>query len=448
MAQQNNNIQPTLKRTLKTKDLVIYGLVFMIPMAPAALYGSFLGPAGGMVALCYLIGMIAMFFTGMSYQVMSQKYPMAGSVYVYIQKGVSAPLGFLSGWAILMDYFLLPATVVIIGSSFGNALIPSIPVWIWALAFIVFSTVTNIIGIDIMSKCNWILFILQIVVILAFLVCVIRLWVNGTVHFNTISFYNPSQFHMSGILQATGIVILSYLGFDAISTLAEESISPEKSVGKAIILSIVIIGIIFMVITFFAGIAYPNYEELNVDTAFIDIISFVGGKWLTVITNITLILSFGIATCQSSQAAVARILFAMGRDGVLPKQLSYVSKKYQTPYVATILVGVIITPIALLCSLMFISTLVSFGALVGFILLNISVIWKFFIKNKESKKSSASILKYLISPLIGLAVTIWIFINLGTTAHSVGLVWMAIGFVYLLAVTKGFRNPVPQMEMN
>lgn len=203
-----------------------------------------------------------------------------------------------------------------------------------------------------------------------------------------------------------------------------------------------------MAITFFAGIAYPNYEKLNVDTAFIDIVNFVGGTWLTILTNITLILSFGIATCQASQAALARILFAMGRDGVLPKQLSYVSKKYQTPYVATIFVGLVSAPMALFCSLMFISTLVSFGALVGFILLNAAVVWKFFIQDKESPKDEKFVLKYLICPLIGLAVTVWIFINLGTAAHTIGLVWMAAGLFYLLAVTRGFRTPVPQMEMN
>ncbi|MFV0527545.1 MAG: APC family permease [Lachnospiraceae bacterium] len=446
--EQTGTLQTALKRTLTTKDLIIYGLVFMIPMAPAAMYGTFLGPAGGMVALCYLIGMAAMFFTGLSYRLMSQKYPVAGSVYVYVQKGVSPPLGFLTGWSILLDYFLLPATVVIIGSSFANALIPAVPTWVWSIAFVLFSTIVNVVGVDLMAKCSWILFALQIVVILAFLVCVIRLWANGTVSFNTISFYNPEQFEISGILRATGIVILSYLGFDAISTLAEESVKPEKSVGKAIISSIVIIGLIFIVITFFAGIAYPNYEGLNVDTAFIDIVGFVGGKWLTVLTNITLVLSFGIATCQTSQAAVSRVLYSMGRDGVLPKKLSYISKKYQTPVVATVFVGILILPIALFLTLEFISTLVSFGALVGFILLNIAVVWKFFIQDKEGRKGIRNVLKFLICPLIGFAVTLWIFLNLGVSAHIIGFVWLAIGILYLLFVTKGFRNPVPQLEMD
>jgi amino acid transporter len=440
----------SLKRTLKTRDLIIYGLIFMIPLAPAGMYGAYLAPANGMVALCFLIGMVAMAFTGLSYRVMSQNYPMAGSVYVYVQKGVSPGLGFLTGWAILLDYLLLPATVVIIGSSFANAIVPSVPVWIWSLLFIVFSTVINVIGVDLMSKCSWILFALQMVVIVAFSFCVIRLWVNGSIEFNTISFYNPERFDMSGILMATGMVILSYLGFDAISTLAEETIKPEKNVGKAIISSIFIIGIIFIVITFLAGMAYPNYQELNPDTAFLDIVNYVGGTGLTILTTFTLVLSFGIATTQASQTAVARVLFAMGRDGVLPKQLSYVSKKYQTPYVSVMLVGILIVPISLLFSLEVISTLVSFGALFGFILLNMTVIIKYYFKNpkRNERLKVKSVLNYLVCPLIGLIVTLWIFINLGVNAHTVGFLWLAAGFLYLMFVTKFFRNPVPQLELS
>jgi amino acid transporter len=421
----------------------------MIPLAPAAMYGTFLAPSGGMVALCYLIGMVAMFFTGLSYKLMSQKYPLAGSVYVYVQKGINPAFGFLTGWSILLDYILLPATVVIIGSSFANAMFPGVPVWIWSIAFILFSTVTNIIGVDIMSKCSWILFVLQIAVILAFVLCTLRLMMNGTLHFNTISFYNPEQFNLSGILRATGIVILSYLGFDAISTLAEETINPEKAVGRAIIFAILIIGVIFIVITLFAGIAYPNYEELNVDTAFIDVVGFVGGKWLTLATSFTLVLSFGVATTQASHTAVSRVLFAMSRDGVLPKQLSYISKKYHTPFIAIIFVGILITPISLFCSLEVITTMVSFGALFGFILLNSAVIIKFYIQNDEARKERniKSLFQYLISPLVGLIVTLWIFVNLGFNAHIVGFLWLLSGFLYLVWVTRFFRSPVPQLDM-
>ncbi|MBU2700755.1 amino acid transporter [Sporomusaceae bacterium BoRhaA] len=439
--------QSNLKGILNTKDMVIYGLVFMIPLAPAAMYGTYLGPSSGMVALCYLIGMVAMLFTGLSYRIMSKKYPFAGSVYLYVQKSLSPHLGFLTGWSILLDYFLMPATVVIIGSSFGNSLIPDIPLWAWSLFFILFSTITNILGVEWLSKCSWVLFVLQILVLIAFVICTIQVLVNHTIHFNTISLYNPDGFQISGVLQATGIVILSYLGFDAISTLAEEAIHPEKTVGRAIIWSILISGIIFFLTTFLAGMVYPDYQTLNPDTAFLDVVNFVGGKWLTTFTTIILITSFGMATCQTSHAAVARILFAMGRDGVLPKAMGRVSVKFQTPYVAIAFVGAIITPISLLCSLDTIATMVSFGALVGFIMLNFSIIWKFYIKDRKLRSEKSAAWKYLLLPLIGLAVTMGIFVNLDMEAHIVGFSWLAFGIGYLFLVTRGFSNPVPQMEL-
>jgi len=441
--------QATLKGTLNTKDMVIYGLVFMIPLAPAAMYGTYLGPSSGMVALCYLIGMIAMLFTGLSYRIMAKKYPFAGSVYVYVQKSLSPHLGFLTGWSILLDYFFMPATVVIIGSSFGNSMIPGIPTWAWSLVFILFSTVTNILGIEWLSKCSWVLFALQILILIAFVICTVRMLLDSTIHFNTISLYNPQGFEFSGVLQATGIVILSYLGFDAISTLAEEAVQPEKTVGRAIIWSILISGIIFFLTTFLAGMAYPDYQSLNPDTAFIDIVNFVGGPWLTLFTTIILITSFGLATCQTSHAAVARVLFAMGRDGVLPKALGNVSSKFHTPYVSIIFVGIVITPISLFCSLDMIATIVSFGALVGFIMLNFSIIWSFYIKDEKLRleKPTESFWKYLFLPLIGLAVTMSIFISLDIEAHVVGFAWLAIGFSYLFLVTKGFQESVPQMEL-
>lgn len=442
-------VKAVLQGELTTKDLVIYGLVFMIPLAPAAMYGTYLFPANGMVALCYLIGMVAMLFTGLSYRIMSKKYPFAGSVYVYVQKSLSPHLGFLTGWAILLDYFLMPATVVIIGSSFANALVPAVPIWLWSVFFILFSTITNIVGIQWLAKCSWILFVLQLMILLAFLCCTLQMLFENKIHFNMISLYNPAAFEFSGVLKATGIVILSYLGFDAISTLAEEAKQPEKTVGHAIIWSILISGAMFFITTFLAGMAYPDYQSLNPDTAFIDIVNFVGGPWLTLFTTIILVTSFGLATCQTSQAAVARVLFAMGRDGVLPRVLGQISTRFHTPYAAIGFVALVIAPISLWCSLDMIATIVSFGALVGFMMLNVAVIWGFYAEDFsiQGSRSIKQYLQYVILPFIGLVITVSIFISLDVEAHVVGFAWLAVGFLYLFFVTKGFHEPVPQLEL-
>ncbi|MFT9205383.1 MAG: APC family permease [Liquorilactobacillus mali] len=202
----------------------------------------------------------------------------------------------------------------------------------------------------------------------------------GAISWNTSAIYNAHSFKFSGILQATGMVILSYLGFDAIGTLAEESINPKESVGKAIIMSIIIIGFLFVITTFFAGLAYPDYSKLNTNTAFLDIIEYVGGEKLKIFAVTTIVLSFSVATCQESQTAISRILYSMGRDQIMPHQLAYLHPKFKTPVIGIILVAVVVTPLSLMISLNFISLLVSFGALVSFILLNLAVIWKFYLR--------------------------------------------------------------------
>lgn len=159
MEQKNNS----LKRTLTTKDLVIYGIIFMIPVAPMAYYGSFLAPAHGMVGLAYLIGMVAMLFTGFSYATMSGKFPYAGSVYTYVQKGASAPLGFIVGWGITLDYILLPTVCMLVSASFGTSLFPNIPNYVWIIGLVIINTVINMIGVDFVSKVSWILFWITVI---------------------------------------------------------------------------------------------------------------------------------------------------------------------------------------------------------------------------------------------------------------------------------------------
>jgi amino acid transporter len=438
------NEKVRLKRTLTTKDLVIYGIVFMVPVAPFAWYGSYLGISGGMVALAYVIGMVAMLFTGFSYATMSANFPIAGSVYSYVKQGTNSTLGFLSGWAIMLDYIFLPAVAYLVGSLFIAELTPAIPFWVWILIFAITNTVINALGVKLMSRVSWILFALQAFVILYFLVGVIRLLALGEVHLNFAAFYNPDGFNMQGVLQATAIVILSYLGFDAISTLAEETKNAEKSVGRATIVSILLIGFLFIVITYFAGVVTPDYKSLNSDTAFLDILQKVGGSFLVTVTIISIVLSFGFAAALEGQAAVARIIFAMGRDGILPKFFGKVHPKYRTPFNATIFIGVLSVVVAIIAGLEFLAGLLSFGALLGFMTLNLTVIWHFYIK-KADKGLKAS-LKYLVSPLIGFVVCLYIFLGLGSAAFIVGGIWMLLGFVYILVKTRGVNSLTPSVK--
>ncbi|GMA69825.1 porin [Leuconostoc litchii] len=435
-----------LSRSLSTKDLVVYGIIFMIPVAPIAFYGSFLSSAHGMVALAYLIGMVAMLFTGFSYASMASEFPYSGSVYTYVQKGTNPTLGFLSGWGITLDYILIPVITYLISASFGQSLFPVVPFWAWIVGIAVINTVINLLGIKVVSTLSWFLFGLQAIVLIAFIIGTIIALTNNTVHFNVSSFYNADHFDLSGVVQATGIVIVSYLGFDAISTLSEEANNPTKSVGKAIVLAIILIGSLFVIVTFFAGIVVPNYGSLNPDTAFLTILGKVGGSWLVHLAEFTLVLSFGLAGGQEGQTAISRILYAMGRDGILPNRLAYLHPRYNTPWVAVTLVGLVSVILSLSLSLTTVSNLISFGALFGFLSLNVAVIWHFFVK--KTSKTITSFVKYLISPLIGFSVSLWIFLSLSFEAKLTGLIWLIVGFGILIYKTNIFKDPVPQFNFS
>ncbi|KRL02615.1 APC family permease [Liquorilactobacillus capillatus] len=443
---EETGIGSGLKVSLSTKDLLVYGITFMIPVAPLAFYGSFLEPANGMVALAYFIGMVAMLFTGFSYATMSAAFPYSGSVYTYVQQGTNAGLGFIGGWGITLDYFLIPVITYLISQSFGESLLPDVPGWVWIIVLVVFNTWINILGSNIVTKVSWILFVLQGLVLSAFIIGTLKLLFTGAIQPHAISWYNPTHFNIQGVLQATGIVIVSYLGFDAISTLSEETENPRQSVGRAIILSIVAIGLLFVVITTLAGFVAPDYQKLNPDTAFLGILQRVGGTWLVKLADITIILSFGFASGQEGQTAISRILYAMGRDGILPSPLAKLHRKYQTPVNAILLVGLISLVISLTLSQTAVSNLISFGALFGFILLNLSVIWKFYIKGDHD--SFLAFVKYALSPFIGFAVSSWIFLSLSLDAKILGAIWILVGLVILLVKTKFFKTKTPSLDFS
>jgi amino acid transporter len=437
--------EPKLKRSLTTSDLVVYGIMFMIPVAPFAWYGTFVGTANGMVALAYLIGLVAMLFTGFSYATMSHRYPVAGSVYSYVQRGTRQELGWMAGWAIMLDYIFLPAVAYLIGALYLSQLVGVLPQWAWVVVFAAFTTVINLLGIRLMAWVSWALFAFQVVVMAYFLIEVFSKLPSGTLHFNEVGFYNPGAFHLHGVLAATVIVVLSYLGFDAVSTLSEEAKNPRKSVPRGTVLSILGGGAIFIILTYFAGVAYPHYQNLNSSTAFLDILKGLGGTPLKDLAIMAIVISFGLACSLEGQSAIARILFSMGRDGILPKQLAMVHSKWRTPWVATGLIGVVSVVVAIAIGLSTLANWLSFGALCGFMALNATVVWHFYIKGE---KTPASFVKYLISPLLGLAVCGYIFANMNVGAYKVGGTWLAVGFVYLLWKTKLFSKPAPVLPLD
>lgn len=437
-----------LARTLKLKDLVYYGLIFMIPLAPIAYYGDQVGGTAGMVALAYAIGAVAMLFTGFSYASMSKRYPFAGSVYNYVQKALQKPgVGFIAGWSMVLDYLLLPAVVTLVGCTYASMLFPAVPTPVWVVVFLGIMTVVNILGVQLLSKLSRVFFYLQMLCICWMIVAVLYELAVGNAHLTVLPFYNAHDFNPQVILSATGLVVLSFLGFDAISTLAEEVNEPRRTVGKGVVASIALIGVIFVVEAFFIE-TIPGADPASGKGDAVALMNnlTLGGPALSLLTQVVLILSFPLASGEECMTSVSRILYSMGRDGVLPKKLAYLSPRYHTPVVAVGIVAAISLVLVAAFDLGSLSTLVSFGALFGFMLLNLSVIYRLFVKGE---RTAASFATHVVSPLIGFGVCLYLFlVGLNVAAWTVGGIWLVVGFGILVAKTHGFQKPVPMIDLS
>lgn len=425
-----------LKRSLTLTDLVVYGMIFMIPIAPFGVYGYVNAEAPGMVPLAYIIGMVAMVFTALSYGSMARAFPVAGSVYSYAQRGLNQHVGFIAGWLMLLDYLLIPPLLYVYAAMALNHLYPDIPKVGFILAFLVSATFVNLRGITFTARMNIVFLLAQLVVLGIFLFYAWTALHNGggNGELTLAPLYNPQTFNFALLMQAVSIAVLSFLGFDAISTLAEEiKGDPGRSVGKAALITLVVMGTIFVVQTWIATDLAAGLGFKSADTAFYEIAELAAGSWLATLTAITTALSWGIAVAVTSQSAVSRLLFGMARDGKLPKILARVHPKHNTPYMSIYLVAVL----SLLICYLFINSvdtltsLVNFGALSGFMLLHLTVINYYWRRQK-----SRQVVRHLICPVIGFIIVAAIMVNMGVDAQKLGLIWIALGLVYLFFLNK------------
>jgi amino acid transporter len=425
-----------LKRSLTLTDLVVYGMIFMIPIAPFGVYGYVNAEAPGMVPLAYIIGMVAMLFTALSYGSMAKAFPIAGSVYSYAQRGLNQHVGFIAGWLMLLDYLLIPPLLYVYAAMALNHLYPDIPKVGFILAFLVSATFVNLRGITFTARMNIVFLLAQLVVLGIFLFYAWTALHNGggNGELTLAPLYHPETFNFALLMQAVSIAVLSFLGFDAISTLAEEiKDDPGRSVGKAALITLVVMGVIFVVQTWIATDLAAGLGFKSADTAFYEIAEIAGGSWLATLTAVATALAWGVAVAITSQAAVSRLLFGMARDGKLPKVLAKVHPKHNTPYLSIYLVAVLSLAICYLFidSVDTLTSLVNFGALSGFMLLHLTVINYYWRRQK-----SGQVIRHLICPVVGFIIVAAIMYNMGVDAQKLGLIWIALGLVYLFFLNK------------
>lgn len=425
-----------LQRSLSTWDLFVYGLCLMVPMAPFAIYGFVAQASSGMVALTYLIGMIGMFFTAMSYARMSEAFPIAGSVYSYAQRGINESIGFLAGWIFLLDYVLVPTLIYLVAAAALKSVLPAVPVLFWLVFFIGINTVLNIFGVKITTQALKVVLVLTMIVLSIFVILSVIAIMNGVngAEFSLKPLYDPEYFSMNLVMSAVSIAVLSFVGFDAVSTLAEESKEESKAIGKAIIFSLLVIGVLFITQTWLASLLHPDFNNFNdIDTAAYEVAELAGGAFLKWTTAITVAIAFGVADAMIFQAAISRLLFSMSRDKKLPKIFAKIHPKYKTPYTSILIVAAISLIVASLFAeyLDTLSSIVNFGALTGFILLHVSVI-NYFIRIGKSK----DYVNHLILPIIGIMIMGYVWLSLDVIAIIMGAVWIGLGLLYMFFINS------------
>jgi len=438
-----------LNRTLTFKDLVVYGLVAMLPIAPTQVYGTIAQASTGMTALVYLIGILAMVFTAISYNKMSKEFPIAGSAYSYVQRGLNPHIGFVVGWMVAIDYLLVPGLLIAFSTLWLSSILPNVPAFLLIFMFAAIISFVNIRGVTMASWVNKLFLALQLILIALFLGCAtVFVFKNGggVGGFTFDPIFQSGKIDLSFIATATSIAVLGFLGFDTISTLSEETKDPTKTVGKSMVASLVLIGLMFIAQAYMASLAHPNYSDLNPEMAYFDIIREVGGDRLYYAFIIVGVISVGIANALAVQSAISRILYSMGRDKLLPfsNVLSKVHPVYKTPVNAILLTGIVSALITWVMSIDNIVKLVNFGALTAFMMINLSVIVHFYIRKKQ--RGFNGFLKNVVTPLIGFSIIAFIWFGLDKMTFIVGFIWMAIGILVGAIKSKGYKEVPPTIK--
>lgn len=431
----------TLRRALGLPSLALFGLAYLVPLTVFTTYGIVTEETGGRVALAYCVTTVAMIFTALSYARMVRAYPVAGSAYTYAQKSFGGHVGFLAGWSLMLDYLFLPMINYLVIGIYMEAQFPSVPLWVWVLLAIALVTVLNVVGITSIARASSIVIAVQAVFIVVFVALALR-QVGGAETVVNPFVGDGSLDGLGPVLAGAAILCLSFLGFDAVSTMAEEAKDARRDIPRAILLVTVGGGAMFVVLSSVAQMAHPATTFDDPDAAALDVMGAVAGSWLGTFFTAAYVAGC-IGSALTSQASVSRIMYVMGRDGVLPRPLAHLAPRWRTPVVAIGLVSVV-SLLATVLDLGLLASVVSFGALIAFSVVNLAVIKHYAID--EGRRTGADLVRYLVMPSIGFAMSVWLWTSLSGQSLTMGLSWLGIGIVYLAWLTRGFRRPPPEMD--
>jgi len=437
-----------MKRVLTTPALIAFGLAYMVPLGIFTTYGQVTVISNGHLPIAYVITLMMIFFTALSYCRMANRLPLAGSAYSYVLHTFGGKIGFLIGWAQILDYLFLPILNYIVLGLYLHEAFPAIPASVFVLASLISVSVLNYLGIRLINSVNFTLIVIQLIFIVLFVVLAFT-----SVPHTTDTLLKPLEFSTSelgGLFSGAAILCLAFLGFDAIATLAEESTNAKKTLPKAILWTVAIAGILFLLVSYSAHLAYPFWQDFigNENIASLDVvfrvgeISHFGGQFMY---NFFLAayLTGVFASAMTAQTSVSRIFYAMGREGVLPRRIFYkIHQRFRTPHLSILFVAAF-SLLSLILPLDLVVSMISFGALVAFTFVNLCVIKNYL---SSERLSMMVLIKFGLLPSIGVLLSLWLWTSLEEMAMTIGIMWLSLGIIYLLAITRMFTKAIPSLS--
>ncbi len=434
---------PSLRRALTLWDLIFIGVVIIQPIAPMGVYGVIFNRAHGHVVTTILIAMVAMLFTAISYGRMARVYPSAGSAYTYVSQEIHPALGYLTGWAMVMDYVLNPLICTVICSKLTQNIIP-LPYWLLAIFFAAFFSGINLLGVKTSARINEVLAAGMMVVVVIFFVFVARtiygLHEFGAAFF-TRPFYNPQTFSLGGVFGGTSIAVLTYIGFDGISTLSEEVENPRRNILLATVLTCLVIGVLSALDVYAAQLVWSShpFDPAKIESAFPLVAQRAGGFFLFHLLNFTILIA-NVGSGMGAQLAAARLLYGMGRSDALPRRFfGRVDAVRRIPRNNVLLIGLIALAGAMVITYERGAELLNFGALIAFMGVNLAALVRYYARGEKT-------LSNLVPPVLGFLICALLWWNLSMPAKKLGVVWLAVGIAYGAWRTRGFRRELVNFD--
>lgn len=426
--------ETSLNKSLTLGHVVFLGLAWMTPMIYFTVYGIAYQASEGNLTQAYFLSFVAIFFTAFSYGVMSRTFPASGSAYTYSAQSLHPRIGFLVGWALQLDYLFSPLIACLTFGIYLHEQFPAVPSSVFIVALVLILGVVNALGVDFSARLSKWFVIVQMVFIAAFSLFLIRNLLGGG--YDPLAPFTSGNTSLYTILSGSSIICFSFLGFDSITTLSEETVNSRRIIPKAIMIIIFVAITLYLIPSYLTQLVYPHLTFADADSAGFEIVRQVGGAGLGAAFVTVLVMAI-FTQGVSSVVSCSRLLYVMGRDSILPKRLfGYVHPKFKTP-VFNVAVACLFSLLALTVSLETAVKFVNFGALTAFFFVNVSVIAKRYVRDKERSLRGTAL--YLLFPLAGASFIGWLLTRLSKDALAIGLVWLAAGAAYYLYRERGKR---------